>query len=210
MIQTNEGIDWRLTIDDVSLSCFYPRGLLVEEEVTCNSQFMLETTPTIGTQIHQQMLWIPMETSIYLIMDNTGGHETIAARNEYTWGLRNEYNIIIKFQPPHSPEVNALDLGYFQETHWEYLFIAASFLEIHWKRGWSDWDLETWDRMTGSRGIGVERIGPKNNGYSWETYHTTSWTAGKAVGATVGFYGMVCNYYWEDYSQEKCIWSLWR
>jgi hypothetical protein len=117
MIQTNEGIDWRLTIDDVSLSCFYPRGLLVEEEVTCNSQFMLETTPTIGTQIHQQMLWIPMETSIYLIMDNTGGHETIAARNEYTWGLRNEYNIIIKFQPPHSPEVNALDLGYFQETH---------------------------------------------------------------------------------------------
>jgi hypothetical protein len=72
---------------------------------------MLETMPTIGAQIHQQMPWIPMETSIYLIMDNAGGHGTIAARNEYTRRLRNEYNIVIKFQPPCSPEVNALDLG---------------------------------------------------------------------------------------------------
>jgi hypothetical protein len=111
MIQTNEGINQRLTIDDVTLSCFYPRGSLVEEEVTCNSQFMLETMPTIGTQIRQQMPWIPMQTPIYLILDNAGGHGTIAARNEYTRRLRNEYNVVIKFQLPRSPEVNALDLG---------------------------------------------------------------------------------------------------
>ena len=83
----------------------------MEEEVTCNSQFMLETMPTIGAQIRQQMPWIPMQTPIYLILDNAGGHGTIAARNEYTRRLRNEYNIVIKFQPPCSPEVNALDLG---------------------------------------------------------------------------------------------------
>ncbi len=83
----------------------------MEEEFTCNSQFMLETMPTIGAQIRQQMPWIPMQTPIYPILDNAGGHGTIAARNEYTRRLRNEYNVVIKFQPPRSPEVNALDLG---------------------------------------------------------------------------------------------------
>ncbi len=93
------------------LSCFYPRGSLIEEEVTCNSQFMLETMPTTGAKNHQQMPWIPMETPIYLIMDNAGGLGTIAARDEETRRIRNEYNVVIKFQPPRSPEVNALDLG---------------------------------------------------------------------------------------------------
>jgi hypothetical protein len=72
---------------------------------------MLETMLTISAQIHQQMPWIPRETPIYLIMDNARGHGTIAARDEYTRRLRNEHNVVIKFQPPCSPEVNALDLG---------------------------------------------------------------------------------------------------
>jgi hypothetical protein len=52
-----------------------PQGSLIKEEVTCNSQFMLETMLIIGAQIHEQMPWIPIETSIYLILDNAGGME---------------------------------------------------------------------------------------------------------------------------------------
>jgi hypothetical protein len=57
------------------------------------------------------MPWIPRQEPIYLILDNAGGHGTRAAINEYTRRLRNDHNVIIKFQPARSPEVNALDLG---------------------------------------------------------------------------------------------------
>jgi hypothetical protein len=57
------------------------------------------------------MPWIPRQNLIYRILVNAGGHGTRAAIEEYTRWLRNEHNIIIKFQPACSPEVNALDLG---------------------------------------------------------------------------------------------------
>jgi hypothetical protein len=72
---------------------------------------MLETMLTIGTQICQRMPWVPIKTPIYLVLDNAGGHETVAAREEYTRRLRKEHNVIVKFQPACSPEVNAFDLG---------------------------------------------------------------------------------------------------
>jgi hypothetical protein len=43
-----------LTIEDVQISCYYPQGTFIKEDVTCNTQFMLDTMPTIiGAQIHQ-------------------------------------------------------------------------------------------------------------------------------------------------------------
>jgi hypothetical protein len=101
----------QLTIEDLTISCFYPQGYFIEEDLTCNSQFMLDTMPTIGAQIRQRMPWIPLVTPIHLILDNAGGHGTRAAIEEYTRRLRNDHNVIIKFQPARSPEVNALDLG---------------------------------------------------------------------------------------------------
>ena len=44
-------------------------------------------------------------------MDNAGGHRTREAVGQYTRALRNQFNAIIKQQPAHSPELNALDLG---------------------------------------------------------------------------------------------------
>ncbi len=45
------------------------------------------------------------------VLDNTGGHGTRAVIEEYKRRVRQEKNIIIKFQPASSPEINALDLG---------------------------------------------------------------------------------------------------
>jgi hypothetical protein len=53
IIQTNEGIEQILTIEDLYLSCYYPQGSFIKEDVTCNTQFMLETKLTISAKICQ-------------------------------------------------------------------------------------------------------------------------------------------------------------
>jgi len=57
------------------------------------------------------MPWKPQETLIFLVLDNAGGHGTRATIEEYTRMVREENNVIIKFQPACSPEISALDLG---------------------------------------------------------------------------------------------------
>jgi len=37
-------------MDDVELSCYYPAGTIIEREVNCNSQFMLQILPEILTE----------------------------------------------------------------------------------------------------------------------------------------------------------------
>jgi hypothetical protein len=84
---------------------------MVEREVNCNSQYMLEKMPIVGAKIRRKMPWVPQGTTINLIMDNAGGHGMQEAIDEYTAGLQREFNIRIKHQAPRSPETNALDLG---------------------------------------------------------------------------------------------------
>jgi hypothetical protein len=55
IITTNEGNQQALTIDDRTISCIYPRGSLIEEEITCNSCYMLESMPTIGAKIRRKI-----------------------------------------------------------------------------------------------------------------------------------------------------------
>ena len=72
---------------------------------------MLHHVPLIAAEMREKMPLVPPTEPIYLVMDNAGCHGTQEAIEEYTRRLRNEYNVVIKFQPAHSPEVNALDLG---------------------------------------------------------------------------------------------------
>jgi hypothetical protein len=90
-----EGHQQQLTINFIELSCLLPQGTVVEREVNCDSAFMLVTLPPIATEIHEKMPWVPREQPIYLVMDNTGGHGTRAAREEYTMRLRDEFKIIV-------------------------------------------------------------------------------------------------------------------
>jgi hypothetical protein len=105
VIKTQEGVQWPLTNNDVELSMLLEPGTIVEEEVNCNSAFMLRILPIIASEIHNQLHWIPHKEQIYLIMDNVGGHRTQQAMDQYTWQLQCKYNITC------APEVNALDLG---------------------------------------------------------------------------------------------------
>jgi hypothetical protein len=110
-IITEAGVERALTIEDIELSCFLPRGTIIEKEVNCDSRFMLANLPSIADEIRGRMPWVPGDQVIYLVMDNAGGHGTIQAIDEYTQQLQAEYNIEIIHQSARSPEVNALDLG---------------------------------------------------------------------------------------------------
>ena len=45
------------------------------------------------------------------MIDNAGGHGTQGGKGEYKQILKDEFNIIIIWQVPNSPEMNMLDLG---------------------------------------------------------------------------------------------------
>jgi len=109
--QDETGIEHELTINDVVLTSFLPPGTLIEQDCSCDSRFMLQTMPTVGAAIRQKMPWVPAEETIYLVMDNAGGHGTETAIDEYTADLLEQFNVQIVHQAPRSPEVNALDLG---------------------------------------------------------------------------------------------------
>jgi hypothetical protein len=70
-----------LTIDNIDLSCFLCQGNISEREVNCNSAFMLENLPLIATEICQTLQWGSPEESMFLVMDNAGGHGTWNTRS---------------------------------------------------------------------------------------------------------------------------------
>lgn len=80
-------------------------------DVNCDSLFMLETMPEVGKAIREAYHWVPLETPIYLFLDNAGGHGTDEAVTKYVNDLYEEHNIICKHQRPRSPATNMLDLG---------------------------------------------------------------------------------------------------
>ena len=107
----NTGIQTTLNLDDIKLALTMSAGDTLIEDITCNSNFMLETMPALGEAIRDKMHWVSKDIPIYLVMDNAGGHGTVEAIKQYVSILKNKYNIIVKHQIPHSPETNLLDLG---------------------------------------------------------------------------------------------------
>jgi hypothetical protein len=94
-----------------------PKGLEVERDTTCDSNFMFESIHDMGSSIRSSMHWLEKNTQpIILFMDNAGGHGTNDAEIEYVRILKEQYNIIVEWQVPNSPETNLLDLG-FWATH---------------------------------------------------------------------------------------------
>ena len=83
----------------------------VEEDCSCDSEYMLTAMTRVGAAICKAYHWIPITHKCYLVMDNAGGHGTQDAINSYTQKLVDDYNIVIIHQIPRSPYTNVLDLG---------------------------------------------------------------------------------------------------
>ena len=88
VITTQEGVQRPLTIDDVELSILLEPGAIIEEEVNCNSAFMLRIIPIIAAEIRQQLHWVPPKEEVYIMQ---GGTE----RNKQGISTQGSYNAII-------------------------------------------------------------------------------------------------------------------
>ena len=111
LLRKENGTVHLLTISDLKLLVRKPRGTMVVKDVNCNSTFMLETIREIVTAVCSKFHYLDPFVPIHLFMDNAGGHGTKAVKEEYTEILKNEFNTIVQWQPPNSPELNLLDLG---------------------------------------------------------------------------------------------------
>ena len=110
---TNEHGERRaLTMNDLTLHRNISPGTQLRRDTTCNSRYMLDNIHTIGKSIRKAYHWTRVDTTpIYLILDNAGGHGTTKAKQDYENILKKDYNIILDWQVPNSPETNLLDLG---------------------------------------------------------------------------------------------------
>ena len=97
---------------DLELCIKFTKREEVEEDVSCDSTFVLEMMDKLGKSIRQQYHWVPLTEEIFLQIDNAGGHGTYEAIEKYKAYLKDKYNGIVKFKPPSSPEINACDLGF--------------------------------------------------------------------------------------------------
>ena len=100
-----------LTIQDLELVVVKNPDDEYEQDCSCDSTFMLGIMEEIGDAIRSYYWFLPFFISIYLMIDNAGGHGTNKAKKEYEKLLREKYNVILVFQIPNSPETNLLDLG---------------------------------------------------------------------------------------------------
>ena len=123
---TEEGTQVPLTVDDVSVQVMMRRGDEVDEDITCDSNFMLDTIPDVAQTIRDTFHWVPDYERIYLVMDNAGGHGTDQAKDAYVSILR-QRKIEVIWQVPRSPETNMLDLGV-------WMSIQATVQRVHFMR----------------------------------------------------------------------------
>lgn len=98
-------------LENVDLVVRLRKGDMIIEDKTCDSKFMLGVMRQVGKRIREKYSWVPRSTPIVLQQDRAGGHGTKAAIEEYTNFLRDDYGVVLDFQPSNSPESNMLDLG---------------------------------------------------------------------------------------------------
>ena len=87
---------------DCEFKVVYKKGEILQEDCSCDSEFMTNHMESIAQAMRESYHWVPLTTTLYLVIDNAGGHgkkECIAA---YTELLKNGYNITIIHQEPFS------------------------------------------------------------------------------------------------------------
>ena len=93
---------------------------------------MLENVHSIGKAIRKAYHWTnKKEVPIYLILDNAGGHGTIETKKQYEDTLKKDYNVILDWQVPNSPETNLLDLGAWMAIQSEVEYIHRTLVMQH-------------------------------------------------------------------------------
>ena len=51
-----------------------------EEDISCDSQYMLDVMNRLGAKMRQTFYWVDDDEVMYAVMDNAGGHGTNEAK----------------------------------------------------------------------------------------------------------------------------------
>ena len=70
-------------------------GKLVEKDITCDSNSMMDNIRDIGKAIRETYSFIPSDHPVFLFMDNSGGHGKTEIKSEYERILKTEFHIHI-------------------------------------------------------------------------------------------------------------------
>jgi len=109
----------KLQLKDLTVKVEYRQGDTIQEDTSCDSEYMKKTLlEKVGPAMRAHFLYLEEGRSLglppvklWLQMDNAGGHGSNEAIEYYTRKMLEDFNIVIEFQPPRSPELNLLDLG---------------------------------------------------------------------------------------------------
>ena len=100
-----------LQITDINIRVRNRINDVVEEDCTCDSEYMKKAMDRVGLAIREAYNWMKPSETCYLVMDNAGGHGSKEAIVWYKQLLLTKYNVELIFQVPRSPYTNVLDLG---------------------------------------------------------------------------------------------------
>jgi hypothetical protein len=101
----------KLTCDYVTIHVRVKSGTESEKDMNCDTSFMLDNIHEIGQSIRRKMDFVPVWEPIHLFIDNAGSCGTIEGKAKYEKILLDDYNVVLNWQVPQSPETNMLDLG---------------------------------------------------------------------------------------------------
>lgn len=100
-----------MTLNDIKVHIRYKLGDEIDDDASCDSEFMIPAMDRVGQAIRKAYHWVSPTETCYLVIDNAGGYGTSEAKEKYVAMLEKVYNITTIFQIPRSPYTNVLDLG---------------------------------------------------------------------------------------------------
>ena len=65
----------------------------VEEDINCDSSYMIPAMDRVGLIICEAYHWVPREQKCYRVMDNAGDHGSDVAIKQYRDNILDQYNI---------------------------------------------------------------------------------------------------------------------
>ena len=84
-----------VTLNDITLQVRNKQGDEIEDDVSCDSEFMLGVMDRVGEALRKAFYWVRQNEWIYLVMDNAGGHGTAEAWETFTNSLTTKYKVKI-------------------------------------------------------------------------------------------------------------------
>ena len=100
-----------VTINDAQIRLRYRAGDNVERDILCESEYLMGAMTCVGKALQRAYHWLPIQTPIYLVLDNTGGHGSKKNITDYVQMLKDHFNVECVHQIPRSPFTNTLYLG---------------------------------------------------------------------------------------------------